>query len=106
LNQLNIYFWYYATQLLHNMQGPLWWQWNAQVRDLLILTQNDTKGCAQGSWDPVLRLPDGTVLRDVWGQRAGRLFQTSLALLTLEVYYRYLPIYQARDRDSLGSKPR
>lgn len=103
LKSRNIYFWYYATQLLHNLQGPMWVQWNVQVRDSLVFTQNTTNSCAKGSWDPTLVMPDGRRLEDAWGKEAGRLFVTSLSMLTLEVYYRYLPIYQARDRDSLGS---
>ncbi|MFO0957601.1 MAG: prenyltransferase/squalene oxidase repeat-containing protein [Isosphaeraceae bacterium] len=102
LKSRNIYFWYYATQLLHNMQGPYWVQWNVQVRESLIATQNNLNGCAKGSWDPVLILADGRRLDDAWGRQAGRMFTTSLSLLTLEVYYRYLPLYQARDKHAMG----
>ena len=35
----------------------------------------------------------------VWAQRAGRLYLTSLSILTLEVYYRYLPLYRSYDED-------
>jgi hypothetical protein len=84
----NIYYWYYSTQLLHNMQNKAWKQWNPWVRDGLIATQIESKGCDQGSWSPVLPQPDR------WGRRAGRLFQTSLSILTLEVYYRFLPLYR------------
>ncbi len=52
--------------------------------------------CAKGSWDPLQPVPDH------WGQRAGRLYVTSLSILTLEVYYRYLPLY--RDYDEEQSK--
>ena len=31
---------------------------------------------------------------DAWGMKGGRLFQTALSALTLEVYYRYLPLYK------------
>jgi hypothetical protein len=104
LKNRNIYFWYYATQLLHNMQGPAWVQWNVHVRDSLVATQNATSGCAKGSWDPELIMPDGKKVADQWGSQAGRLFVTSLSLLTLEVYYRYLPLYQARDREAMGAR--
>ena len=30
-----------------------------------------------------------------WGSTAGRLYLTSLSILTLEVYYRYLPLYRS-----------
>lgn len=88
----NIYYWYYATQLLHNMQGKNWLKWNERVRDGLVSMQTTGKGCDRGSWDPLSPQPD------LWGMKAGRLFTTSLSLLTLEVYYRYLPLY--RDRGS------
>jgi hypothetical protein len=83
----NIYYWYYATQLLHNMKGKEWERWNARVRDGLVSIQVRGNGCDRGSWDP--ELPE----QDQWGSRAGRLYTTSLSLLTLEVYYRYLPLY-------------
>ena len=87
----NIYYWYYATQLLHNMQNKAWKQWNAQVRDGLVRMQVDGDGCDRGSWSPIAPVPDR------WGLRAGRLFQTSLSILTLEVYYRFLPLYRTTE---------
>lgn len=89
----NIYYWYYATQLLHNMQNADWKRWNVRVREGLILMQVSGTGCDRGSWDPAQPQPDR------WGLSAGRLFLTSLSLLTLEVYYRYLPLYQPSDSD-------
>lgn len=83
----NIYYWYYATQLLHNMKNEDWERWNLQVRERLISAQVRDDGCAQGSWDAFM--PE----TDHWGRVAGRLFMTSLSVLTLEVYYRYLPLY-------------
>ena len=35
----NIYYWYYATQVLHNCGGKEWDTWNAAMRDLLISAQ-------------------------------------------------------------------
>ncbi|MBX6313882.1 MAG: hypothetical protein IRY99_13345, partial [Isosphaeraceae bacterium] len=87
----NIYYWYYATQLLHNMKGKEWERWNPRVRDGLIRLQVRGEGCDRGSWDPAS--PE----EDRWGLRAGRLYETSLSLLTLEVYYRYLPLYRETD---------
>jgi len=46
-----VYYWYYATQVLHNVPGPDWDNWNRKMRKLLITTQAKT-GCAEGSWDP------------------------------------------------------
>ena len=83
----NVYFWYYATQVMHNVPGKQWDEWNRQMRRLLIETQ-DKNGCAAGSWNPLQPQPDP------WGRQGGRLMVTSLSALTLEVYYRYLPLYQ------------
>lgn len=83
----NIYYWYYATQMLHNLHNRDWRRWNVMVRDGLVAMQVKGESCDRGSWDP------DKPLRDRWGHRAGRLFTTSLSLLSLEVYYRCLPLY-------------
>ena len=41
-----------------------------------------------GSWDPVRPVPDR------WGPQAGRLYVTTMNLLSLEVQYRHLPLYE------------
>jgi len=81
-----LYYWYYATQVLHNVPGPEWDQWNRKMRRALIETQT-WQGCALGSWDPNAP-PEPHITT------AGRMMVTSLAVLTLEVYYRYLPLYK------------
>jgi hypothetical protein len=95
----NIYYWYYATQLLHNMKNKDWETWNQKVREGLIGMQIKDGTCANGSWDPDFPAAD------LWGQRAGRLFTTSLSILTLEVYYRYLPLYRDYDEDQENEDP-
>ena len=79
------YYWYYATQALHNLPGEDWDKWNAAMRKVLLQSQSRGPGCAAGSWDPAKPAPDP------WGALGGRLLTTSLATLTLEVYYRYAP---------------
>lgn len=81
----NMYFNYYATQVLHHWGGEEWVKWNEVMRHQLISTQTKT-GHAAGSWAP----------RDPHGATGGRLYMTCLAVLTLEVYYRHLPLYQRR----------
>jgi hypothetical protein len=81
-SQDNIYYDYYATQVLYHRQGPEWEAWNRQLRDYLVATQG-TIGHEAGSW----YFPGGH------GDKAGRLFGTAIAIMTLEVYYRYLPLY-------------
>lgn len=82
----DMYYNYYATQVLHHWGGEEWDRWNSVMREHLIKTQI-TGGHAFGSWD----------VSDRHGSMGGRLYMTTLALLTLEVYYRHLPLYQ-RDR--------
>ena len=79
----NIYYWYYGTLAMYLHGGPDWPRWNVQVREELVRRQK-TKGHQTGSWDPD-ESPDGS--------RGGRLYSTALSALTLEVYYRYLPLY-------------
>jgi hypothetical protein len=85
------YYFYYATQVMHNLPGPEWDKWNRATRRYLIETQVKD-GCAEGSWDP----NKPTV--DRWGAEGGRLMVTSVNTLNLEVYYRFLPLYKM-DRD-------
>ncbi len=84
----NGYYFYYATQLLHNQRSAAWPRWNQRVRDGLLGMQATGSGCDRGSWDPTSPEPD------FWLARGGRLSVTALSLLTLEVYYRYLPMYR------------
>ena len=86
----NAYYWYYATQVMHNLQGAEWDTWNRKMRAVLIQSQAK-EGCANGSWDPLLPT------KDAWAEPGGRLMVTSLNCLTLEVYYRYLPLYRTAD---------
>ena len=81
--EYNVYYWYYGTLAMYMHGGPSWPRWNAQVRDQLVRRQK-TKGHQAGSWDP-----DETA----YGSRGGRIYGTALAALTLEVYYRYLRLY-------------
>ena len=81
---MNVYYWYYATQVLHHMEGDAWEEWNAHMRTVVPEKQTKT-GKERGSWSPV---------GDRWGDRyAGRLYTTCLSIYLLEVYYRHLPIY-------------
>ena len=79
----DVYYWYYATQVTHHMEGAVWEQWNAAMRKELPEHQIKS-GDEAGSWDP---------MQDKWGMTAGRLFVTCLSIYNLEVYYRHLPIY-------------
>jgi len=80
----DVYYYYYATQVMHHFGGEEWKAWNEKMREYLIKGQDVAKGPNFGSWSP-----EG----DPWAGSGGRLMITSLNLLTLEVYYRYLPLY-------------
>ena len=92
--RMNMYYYYYATQVLHFHGGKEWTEkWNPKMRDLLIETQQKA-GVNSGSWDSG---PD----RQWMGPNTGRIGVTCMSLLTLEVYYRHLPLYK---RDTAGLK--
>jgi len=82
----DVYYWYYATQVMFHMQGEHWSEWNAALRDLLIDAQEKTAE-QRGSWDP------DSPTKDTWGKSGGRHYVTCMNLLMLEVYYRHLPLY-------------
>ena len=117
----NIYYEYYAAQVMHHMDGDAWDFWNegpkgkgshTGIRDTLIARQCTTAekvglpdatpalpprlACEDGSWDPT----------GAWGEDGGgRIMYTSLSLVTLEVYYRYPPLYWPTTADAPPDKP-
>ncbi len=102
----NLYYLYYATQVFHHIGGTTWQFWNlgpdgkSGIRDVLVKKQDkgtDAKHVHQnGSWAP---LTTGHV------NDGGRIMWTSLSLLTLEVYYRHLPLY-GRDLGTMKEQPK
>lgn len=84
----DIYHDYYASQVMIQFtgaKGDLWDKWNTDLRDWLVATQL-TEGPGKGSWD--------VIETNHKGERGGRLYTTCLAVMTLEIYYRVLPLYQ------------
>jgi hypothetical protein len=81
-NLENLYYTYYATQIMRHHGGEAWEQWNKKLRDSLI-AQQVTEGTDAGSWEP----------KGPHSREGGRLYQTALATMILEVYYRHLPLY-------------
>ncbi len=79
----DFYFWYYANLALHQRRGDVWEEWHPKVRETLLKAQ-ERGGKDDGSWPPISR----------WSLRGGRVYSTAMATLTLEVYYRYAPIYR------------
>jgi len=81
-SKTDMYYDYYATQVLHHWQGPEWQAWNKPMRDYLVSTQS-TESHEAGSW----------YFSDPYGDRGGRLYNTAMAIMILEVYYRHMPLY-------------
>ena len=71
----NVYYWYYATQVMHHLEGHRWEKWNSVMRDLLVNNQVKSGGDA-GSWHP--HKP-----QDKWGYEGGRLYVTCLSIYIL-----------------------
>ena len=96
-DEVNVYYWYYATQACHHMEGEIWKDWNAVMRQQ-IPSHQTKKGSEAGSWDPG---------RDKYASNGGRLYTTCLSIYMLEVYYRHLPIYSGYKflNSAGGAKP-
>jgi hypothetical protein len=75
---VDYYTWYNGTLGMFLAGGEPWERWNKVVRDRVVGLQVN-QGCERGSWPP----------SDRWGNSGGRVYSTSLAILTLEVYYRF-----------------
>ncbi len=85
----SVYYWYYATQMLHHLGGRPWETWNAVMREALPAAQLQ-QGREAGSWDPS---------GDPHAIAGGRLYTTCLSLWCLQVYYRHLPLYDLATAD-------
>jgi hypothetical protein len=83
-DQDNVYYWYYATLALFQLQDSSWQTWNIALKKRLLETQVPVYHTDGGSWTP----------DEVWGGYGGRVYQTAMSCMCLEVYYRYLPLYQ------------
>ena len=92
--QANLYYWYYGTMGLFQAQSvppgtgqefnqTVWPQWNEALQQQL-LSRQERNGDDAGSFSP----------DTVWGSYGGRVYSTAMATLCLEVYYRYLPVYE------------
>ncbi len=70
--------WYYGGLAAFQRGGGTWKVWNERLKDVL-LTHQERRGCAAGSWPAVGQT----------GAKGGRVVTTALGALALEVYYRY-----------------
>ncbi len=84
----NMYYSYYGTQVMFHYGGDLWKEWNAKMRPALVNSQIK-EGHEAGSWN----------LKGGHAEKGGRLFSTCLGAMTLEVYYRHMPLYKVFNSD-------
>ncbi|MFO0966665.1 MAG: prenyltransferase/squalene oxidase repeat-containing protein [Gemmataceae bacterium] len=74
----DMYYTYFATNVLRHVGGKRWQDWNEKMMEALLGAQ-EKDGPLRGSF------------RGAAGHVSGRLMQTCLCLWTLEVYYRHPP---------------
>ncbi len=88
-----LYTWYYATQAMFQAGDPYWPSWNSNFRDQFIQAQ-----AKDGHWEA----PEGT---EAAQESLGPIYATTMAILSLEVYYRYLPLYQILEQQKTAPAP-
>ncbi len=82
-NALGLYYMYYGTLVTFQVGGDTWKTWNESLKATLPPLQ--VKGGADdGSWNP----------QGSFSERWGRVGQTALSILCMEVYYRYQRLNQ------------
>jgi hypothetical protein len=86
-----VYYWYYATQAKFHAGGSTWQQWNNQFSRELVRNQTVMKGAGDDGKD--LGYWDSPGAKEHTGGN-GRVMDTCLCALQLQVYYRYLPTFK------------
>jgi hypothetical protein len=82
----DLYAWYYHTQACLMYGGDAWKKWNGWFQDEICDAQNP-----DGSWP----MPGGrTYGPQTQDNKTGAVYRTSLCILMLEVFYRYMPTTQ------------
>ncbi|MFH0953337.1 MAG: prenyltransferase/squalene oxidase repeat-containing protein [Verrucomicrobiota bacterium] len=81
-----MYAWYYITQAKFHQGGQTWSGWNSKFARLYVKNQNE-----DGSWTSAGANLQGDNGKEV---NLGPVYSTTLAALTLQVYYRFLPTYK------------
>lgn len=94
LPNCDYYLFYNCTMAMFQVGGDAWRRWNDGLRDHVISLQIQGDDCERGSWPPV----------DQWSGRGGRIYSTSLAVLTLEVYYRFQRVAGQAEKEKFFKK--
>ena len=89
-----LYRWYYTTLAMFQGGTQNWTYWNKLMRDALLKNQKE-----DGHWD----IPPKSA--EKFDGLANKVYGTTLSCLMLEVYYRYLPIYQLIDKPTPAAAP-
>ncbi len=96
-----VYYWYYITQAKFHAGGKIWNEWNKKFSSTLVYNQVVEKGAGIDGKD--IGYWDSPSEQEVSG---GRVQDTCLCTLQLEVYYRYLPTFhKLEDVDSADIEP-
>ncbi len=80
--ETDFYLWHFATLALFQHDGEAWRQWNAALSPVLLAAQV-RDGAETGSWPST----------DRWGVHGGRIYTTSMGVLTLSTAWRYPRVY-------------
>ncbi len=91
----NFYLAYYSSLAMMQIGGDTWRKWNPQMRERLVALQT-RGGSADGAW----------TTNTQYKRNAGIIYTTTMATLTLEVYYRYLPMLGAGESDDKSPAPK
>jgi hypothetical protein len=83
----DLYAWYYHTQAALMFGGSTWAKWNRWFQDELVSVQNP-----DGSWPAPGHKNHGPMNEE---SMTGKVYRTTLCILMLEVFYRYMPSNQA-----------
>jgi len=82
-----LYAWYYLTQAKFHQGGQTWSGWNSKFARVYVKNQNE-----DGSWTSPGANSEHQHGKEV---NLGPVYSTTLAALTLQVYYRFLPTYKS-----------
>ena len=78
LSLINYYYWHWGTIVMYQIGGKEWEMWNKKLTEILLAHQ-EKEGCKNGSWPPISKQC----------KAGGRIYCTTLNILSLEIYYRY-----------------
>ena len=90
------YYWYYITQAKFHEGGDTWKNWNKMFSPVLIKNQIIEKNAIMGPNGKMVDIGHWAPDKELSGHTdpEGRVMNTCLCALQLQVYYRYLPTFK------------